>query len=216
MAPRNLPNPQWPEIDYHNDNQNLPMDIPQAMVTKVRNYATVDTNVLLNGINNMTELEENIISSINGCDINNINQIINIFHKIEIWGGPAAGRTYTCGGGFSNNIDLNSYVDLIKTCVSIIDHSINSLENIFEKTNNCISKCHYFGVSFITKHVYYWTHKSLHENALPIFDSKLSNGLYHCNPNIKQVVYYWQDMIEKARRENVSTKSLERTLFLCF
>ena len=215
MPTRKLHQPNWPDINYQNlGMQDLGVQqLPKAMVTKVRNYAGVNTDRLLNNIHNMHELEENIVSSINNCAINDNNQIIDIFHKIEIWGGRAAGSTYTRDGGFNKNININAYIELIKACVSIHNNNDDSLGIIYNKAIECNEYCKNFGVSYISKHIYFWTMKSLGDNALPIYDGYIATGLYDRKQELDHIVYYWQDMREKANSEGITIRVLERAIF---
>lgn len=218
MPPRKLQQPNWPDgntINY--DDPTLlglnEQQIPKGIVTKVRRFADVDTDELLHGINNMQDLENNILLSINNCNEFDPEQVMSIFHKIEIWGGNAAGRFYTMDGGFKTNFNLDSYIDLIKLCVVIKYDGIKSLEAIYDKASRCIQQCNRLGVSYITKHIYYWTRNNWGDHALPVFDKKLSLGLYHVMPSIDQAAYYWEDMIEKSKKHGISTFALERKLF---
>ena len=103
---------------------------------------------------------------------------------------------------------------MVNGCLQIHDITQNSLENVKEQIHFFNVNVHNIGLSFITKHVYFWLHRNLGGNALPIYDSVLARGIME-QPVVREIdlIPYWQAMIGKAQMENISIESLESHLF---
>ena len=76
-----------------------------------------------------------------------------------------------------------------------------------------------FNISFSTKHVRFWLYNKLKDDTLPIFDLRIQNGFNKIQGNSlkndkeEHLEFYWKQMIEKSKKEDITLKQLERLLF---
>jgi len=143
-------------------------------------------------------------------------EIIEIFHKIQYFGGKMGKIIYVRRGGFDENFDIETYRKLVERCLN------------FEKDGDWVQtvskwtfeshKLYGFNTSFSTKHVRFWLYNKLKDYTLPIFDDVIRSGFNNIQGNDlrnnrENLEFYWKQMIEKSEREKISLKQLERLLF---
>lgn len=213
---RNLHNPTWPEINLVSGMQNLSNDIiDSAKRTSVFKHINKNDRLffekLFLTIKTNKQLEDYIIRLISTDDYK--NNIEKIFHLIEIWGGHANWKLYTNTFDYKKNIE-DRYKIIVSSCVGLKDYTDGSLLDLYHVL--CDNKIDGIGVAYITKHVRYWTWKLRGSNALPIFDSIISNGLYNEDPKWDQMIYYWKDMIGKSKEIGIPACEIERQYFNIF
>ena len=144
------------------------------------------------------------------------DELIDIFHKIQYWGGNQGMRIYVKRGGFDENFDIEIYRKFVERCLN------------FEKDGDWVQtvskwtfESHMFGfnISFSTKHVRFWLYNKLKDDTLPIFDLRIQNGFNEIqgsslkNNKEEHLEFYWKQMIEKSKKEDITLKQLERLLF---
>lgn len=206
----------FPNINYHaplpviGHDAQLPRG-PRGMITLLIRLGFLQQEEM-RGINNMANLKENILLRINAYQEG--DDLASIFHLIQVWGGMGGRSIYVRNNGFVVENVLPYYYDLVNGCLQIQDITQNSLEIVRDQIHFFNVNIHNIGLPFITKHVYFWLHRNLGGNALPIYDSVLARGIME-QPVVREVdlIPYWQAMIGKAQVENISIESLESHLF---
>ena len=223
MLPRQLPLPHWPDINYHNAFMPLNdtrVDPKMKSIVVYREY--IEASLFEEIVQNNIDLENYIFNLIESPHY--YDNVERIFHLIEIWGGSAGRGLYQQRknyNGFNWDNVSEKYRNIVNACLSIKNVDDDSLVNIYNDLDrNSINQ---IGVSYITKHVRFWTKRSLQDSMLPIYDNIMScgnrrttNGLYNVGANWSQMIYYWRDMRDKAQEENISLMTLERLLFNYF
>lgn len=164
----------------------------------------------------LSELEKYLFSTISSIRNIKDDELIDIFHKIQYWGGNQGMRIYVKRGGFDENFDIEIYRKFVERCLN------------FEKDGDWVQtvskwtfESHMFGfnISFSTKHVRFWLYNKLKDDTLPIFDLRIQNGFNKIQGNSlknkkeEHLEFYWEQMIEKSKKEDITLKQLERLLF---
>ena len=164
----------------------------------------------------LSELEKYLFSTISSIRNIKDDELIDIFHKIQYWGGNQGMRIYVKRGGFDENFDIEIYRKFVERCLN------------FEKDGDWVQtvskwtfESHMFGfnISFSTKHVRFWLYNKLKDDTLPIFDLRIQNGFNKIQGNSlknkkeEHLEFYWKQMIEKSKKEDITLKQLERLLF---
>ena len=193
----------------------------------------------LHGYKKLSKVEEDLfdkISSFSNSEDISDEELINIFHTIQTWGGKGGRTVYnrpkmeppSKGGRFHENFDIETYRKLVQRCLSFEkdgDWVQTFSKWIFESHKYYCKKkgikggINNFNISFSTKHVRYWLYNKLEDQSLPIFDKRIienfnkieGNNLKNTHP--KHLEFYWKQMIEKSEKEKISLKQLERLLF---
>ena len=189
--------------------------------------------------NSLDEIEKYLFkttSSFSKVEEISDSALTNIFHTIQVWGGKGGRLVYNnpkmkqpiLGGRFNDNFDIKTYRKLVQRCLSLEkdgDWVQKLSEWTFESHKSYCKKkdlqggINNFNVSFSSKHVRFWLYKKLGDQCLPIFDDRLrknfneikGNNLKNTLP--KHLEFYWKQMIEKSKKENISLNKLERILF---
>lgn len=211
----------FPKIEYSNsfpmlrgkDGAVLP--VSQSMVTLLSGQGShpefhfVEKDFAEQFDNDINKLERNIFDCV--CGYNHGDDLESIFHKIQIWGGMT-GRSVYVRQKFNWNSIAPKYNELVDMCLKVSDLTEESIDKLYDAFVR-FNEVKYIGVSFITKHIHFWTYVNLKQNAFPIFDKVMSENLLHKKVNFRNLKAYWRDMITKSKEENVSLMSLERQLF---
>lgn len=159
---------------------------------------------------------------------NDLNTLKNIFHLIQLWGGNAGRLVYTRDGGFSNNIDIQAYKELVDCTMNAKD-----LNTLIDEIAKFKTKSKNIGVAFLTKHTRFFSKFNRVFKFMPIYDSEMSKGylmkfskkqnkyLKVNNPTRidtptgkKELLYYWKSMIELGKEHQRSLEEVERILFV--
>jgi hypothetical protein len=123
-----------------------------------------------------------------------------IFMYIQLWGGNTSrGFFIKRNGGFDCNYNEQGY----KTGVE---------ESIKEDTQSLVSFCNLnqVGISFATKHMYFWSNKKL-----PIYDNIIAMIIFGRMPqnNVKHYQQYTESLKEMGKIKNIGTSLIERSIF---
>ena len=210
------PKYHFPDICYTRDVPKLIDDCGgfsknvQAMKTLLIEKGLVK-NELFDGLKNDDDLERLIIDKINSYNLG--EELEDIFHLIQIWGGNAGRGIYVFDKGFIWEEIEPCYHRLVKVCLSIKDTSESSLDIIKEAVCE-LNKIRNLGVAFITKHTRYWLYRNLELNALPIYDSIMAIWVMRKGmADTKDLLEYWKVMIAKANQLGTQLVPLERQIF---
>ena len=211
----------FPTIEYSNafpmlrGNDGAVLPVPKSMVTLLSGQGShpefhfIESDFAEHFDNDINKLEQNIFDCV--CEYRHGDDLESIFHKIQIWGG-ITGRNIYVRQEFNWNSIAAKYQNLVDACLAVSDLTEESIDKLYDAFVS-FNEVKYIGVSFITKHIRFWTYVNLKQNAYPIFDSVMSDKLLHKKINYRNLRVYWCDMITKAKEENVNLMSLERQLF---
>jgi hypothetical protein len=177
----------------------------------------------LQGYKKLSKVEEDLfdkISSFSNIEDISDEELINIFHTIQMWGGWEGRHIFVQDGGFEKNFDIETYRTLVSRCLNLEKHRLLDWVNTVSKwTFECNNGINRFKTSFSTKHVRFWLYNKLKDNTLPIFDLRIQNGFNKIQGNSlknnkeEHLEFYWKQMIEKSKKEDITLKQLERLLF---
>lgn len=211
----------FPNIEYSNSFTTLRGEddnvrpVPRSMITLLSGQGThpefhfIKENFSEQFDNDINKLEQNIFDCV--CGYHHGDDLESIFHKIQIWGG-ITGRNIYVRQNFSWSSIAPKYQNLVDACLNINDLSEESIVRLYDAFVR-FNEVKNIGVSFITKHIHFWTYVNLKQDAFPIFDKVMSENLLGERVNFRNLKVYWRYMITKAKEENVNLMSLERQLF---
>lgn len=158
------------------------------------------------------DIEKEILRRIAGYSIG--DNLEDIFHLIQIWGGATGRYIYIFDGGFSWDTISEQYTKLVDTCLSISDIGDSSINILVDAVNEFDKSVAHMGVAFITKHTRFWLNHTLGHNALPIYDSIMANYVMRKNTvETKHLAEYWSVMVAKAQQFGIGLMPLERQIF---
>ena len=163
------------------------------------------------GIKNDDDLEEHIIRLIKSYKPG--DNLEEIFHLIQIWGGNSGRRIYLFGDGFNWEKLKPHYQDLVDACLSVRDITEETLDVLVEAVSEFNREVKFINVAFITKLTRYWLGRALEENALPIYDSIMAGYVMQRNADIKDLREYWDVMFAKSKQLGIGLVPLERQIF---
>jgi len=176
----------------------------------------------LEGFVTLGEVEKYLfdkIGSINNVDEILDEELVNIFHTIQVWGGKGGRGVYVRSNGFYENFDIRTYRKLVTRCLNLETHRlIDWVNTVTDWTFESHEGINQFSTSFSTKHVRFWLYNKLKEETLPILDEVIQKGFNDIkgnklSNNQKSLEFYHKQMIEKSKKENISLLKLERLLF---
>ena len=163
------------------------------------------------GIKKDDDLEEHIIRQIKSYKPG--DNLEEIFHLIQIWGGNSGRGIYLFGDGFNWEKLKPRYQDLVDACLSMRDITEETLDALVEAVSEFNRAVKFINVAFITKHTRYWLCRALDENALPIYDSIMAGYVMQRNADIKDLREYWDVMLAKSKQLGIGLVPLERQIF---
>lgn len=163
------------------------------------------------GVKNDDDLEEHIIRLIKSYRSG--DNLEEIFHLIQIWGGNSGRGIYLFGDGFNWEKLKPRYQDLVDACLSMRDITEETLDALVEAVSEFNRAVKFINVAFITKHTRYWLYRTLEENALPIYDSIMAGYVMQRNADIKDLREYWDVMLAKSKQLGIGLVPLERQIF---
>lgn len=163
------------------------------------------------GIKNDDDLEEHIIRLIKSYMPG--DNLEEIFHLIQIWGGNSGRGIYLFGDGFNWEEIDSHYQRLVDACLSMKDITEETIDMLVEAVREYNKSVKHINVAFITKHTRYWLFRTLKENALPIYDSIMASYVMQRNADIKDLREYWKVMLAKAKQQGIGLVPLERHIF---
>lgn len=123
-----------------------------------------------------------------------------IFLYIQLWGGiTSRGFFIKKNGGFDCNYNEQGYKKGVEECIK-------------EDTQSLVSFCNLnqVGISFATKHMYFWSNKKL-----PIYDNIIAMIIFGRTPqnNIRHYQQYTESLKEMGKIKNIRTSLIERSIF---
>lgn len=209
----------FPDIEY--SNQKLPLTLGefsesvQSMITLLQNRHIVHQG-FFQGLKSDDDLEREALRRIQ--EYKPGDDLEDIFHLIQTWGGRSGRGIYVRGNGFDWYVIEPAYQELVDACLSIRSVTENNLSFLVSAVERFNKSVRHMGVSFITKHTRFWLHKSLGEhNALPIYDSVMARNLMgKDDARIIDLEEYWRVMCRMAQDLQIGLVPLERQVFRCF
>lgn len=199
-----------PELVDLNDKDLLSGPV-RAMITLLSKKNIITQDFCL-GFKKDDDVEKEILKRINGYSAG--DNLEEIFHLIQIWGGVTGRYIYIFDGGFSWDKLSAQYHKLVDSCLSIKKLDETSIARMVDVVNEFDKSVAHMGVAFITKHTRFWLNHTLGYNALPIYDSVMANCVMRKNvAETKHLSEYWAVMIAKARQLGIKLMPLERQIF---
>jgi hypothetical protein len=205
----------FPEIEYTDTVPPLPLQgVSRAMITIIRERGGWDTRV--EETTTIAELEYHIRHLVRGYFSNRDDAVLqSVFHLVQLWGGEHGRYIYVQGPVFDWAEVGPSYRNLVRSCLEE-GRTLDSLARKSKAFNTAMQiQGRRLGLSFITKHVHFWTTVPRGGNALPIFDNIIARGL-KLRSNWEYLPVYWKGMEDKSRKLGISMDALERQLFNYF
>jgi hypothetical protein len=228
----------FPQIDYKRGFEDLTNDLIENSTSKgiITLVTGKGNNPIkqplsynpLEDFKKLSEVETYLFKKIKSLTNPTDSEIIDIFHKIQCWGGGMGKGVYQ-KEGFDKNFKMNVYKDMASKCLNF-DLENDWVNEVSDWTFD-LHKIHGINTSFSTKHIRFWLYKKLKENTPPIFDEVIQgkkdkntgmwiSGLNFHNQNSPIDKYkkndlkkYWIEMIRKSKEEKISLLDLERILF---
>ena len=125
---------------------------------------------------------------------------------------------YVKRGGFDENFDIETYRGLVERCLNLEKHRLLDWVQTVSNWTFESHKLYGFNTSFSTKHVRFWLYNKLKDYTLPIFDDVIRSGFNNIQGNDlrnnrENLEFYWKQMIEKSKKEDITLNQLERLLF---
>lgn len=145
-------------------------------------------------------LSDNIFEMIEEWKRDDNDELLKrIFVHIQLWGGNTCRGFFLNNGGFVNNFNNEHYKNGI---FKAINGDLNSLCDLL--------KLNYMGISFATKHMFFWSNKKL-----PIYDNIISILVFGRKPlnNLNHYNQYTQGLTHLARTRQTQSHIIERSLF---
>jgi|688.fasta_scaffold87952_2 hypothetical protein len=150
--------------------------------------------------NNMLEvLSEKISLMIDSWKKKNDDELLKkIFIFIQLWGGNTS-RGFFNGSGFDKNYNHDYYFQGVNAAIEKNYSSLNKLLQLNQ-----------FGISFATKHLYFWSDKHL-----PIYDNIIAMIIFGRIPINSQNHYtqYVNSLEKVAKENNTFPNYIERSIF---
>lgn len=215
-------NPQYhfPDIDYSNKLESIssPRDGVKGMISLLSKFDSIRGRKLFDKGDDANSVEQEIKRRIREYDGTDEAKLQDIFHLIQAWGGMMGRNIYVKGDGFiwdGVNGIKQYYNDLVAGCLkqyASSDELINELVSLVKVFDDQV---HNLGISFITKHTYFWLQKRKNGIALPIYDSIMALEVMHRSEvKANDLSNYWRVMIAKAGQLGIDVKSLERQIYI--
>jgi len=150
-----------------------------------------------------------------------------VFHLVQIWGGNHGRYIYVQGPAFDWAAICPHYRALVEAVlhwgdggsidgIAVEDLDVEALVEAAVAMNAAMrAQGRKLGLSFITKHVHFWSCAVSVDREVPIFDRFLAQGL-GVPLTWRNLGPYWRDMFNKADAEGLRVSALERKLFVYF
>ena len=136
----------------------------------------------------------------------------DIFHMIQLWGGEHGRYIYVQGPAFDWEEIRPAYARLAAAAADPAKDEESMMRKARAFTSTMQDQGRRLGLSFVTKHVWFWNHAAAGDDALPVFDTYMAKGL-KLRPVWEHLALYWRSMRKKAAEEGITVAALERQLF---
>ena len=162
----------FPKINYTQEIQPLVDDgrlskSVKSMITLLENKGIIAKGIL-SEYKTDDDIETLILKKIEGYSYG--DNIEDIFHLIQIWGGITGRGVYVLEDTFDWGKIARYYQNLVDKCLSIDSLCDDSIESLISAIAEFNTSVRHMGVSYITKHTRYWLYRSMGNNAFPIYD----------------------------------------------
>jgi len=188
-------------------------DSVSRMIKIIKKVLPKGKSSLLDGFENDDAIESEVIRLI--TEYEDGDPLDDIFHLIEAWGGSAGRGLYIHEDSWKDDTVMKAYEPLVKVCLETETINEGSMRRLVKACRSFSDEVDYIGISFITKHVHFWLMRNLGDDALPIFDSIMAVWVMRLSyPDWTHLPEYWKVMIDKAHKEELSLRALERRVFI--
>ena len=223
----------FPELDYqaYGNRNGRAVPLPWQGFSRMMEHLVRDRahfNPRLDCVESLEELEEDIRDWANRVGANPTDGgLQQVFHLVQIWGGEHGRYIYVQGPAFDWEAICPHYRRLVEAVlqwgagrevdeVEVDDLHVEVLADAARAFNEAMkAQGRRLGISFITKHVHFWSCAVCSDREVPIFDRFMAQGL-GVALTWRNLASYWRDMYRKAEAEDLRVSALERKLFIYF
>ena len=183
-------------------------------VKTIANHCDYDVTNMLHrdGLQTLDALEGSIRDSIEGYNVNNHDNDLlkEIFIKIQMWSGRPGTYIFTKGDGFVWNTVSPCYQTFVEECI----HADQNLEAIRTAGEQFADSVPQIGIALSAIHIHFWTHATMRDNALPVFDNITSSRM-GIPLDWNHAVCFWQGMRQILQDYHLTNmNALERQIAL--
>lgn len=211
------PKYRFPDIDYNKETPQMSSSDSgvNGMKTLLKNNLKIVKADFFKDLDTPEDIENRILKYVKEYVPYNESILQDVFHLIQVWGGMSGRHIYVRGKKFDWRKIKDQYKMLVDACLKtdhINDSSIDYLASVARTISDNVD---FLGISFVTKHTYFWLHRNLPNEALPIYDSIMALEIMRKN-EVKgsDLANYWKVMVAKANNLDISLKALERQIYL--
>ncbi|MBE7496943.1 MAG: hypothetical protein HS117_18535 [Verrucomicrobiaceae bacterium] len=150
-------------------------------------------NHYLPGVQVVDQLGANEINALESAILNDINHVVGgggvqIDHPllpaiavgIHLWGGRAGRNVFVQGGGFAQNCPIGVYGSMVNLLMTH-PHGTPLPDGNWPAIMAIKGQFHQIGVSFLTKHLSFWSRATNSPIRLPILDRVVKQTFIHPN-----------------------------------
>ncbi len=224
---------RFPELDYkaYGDRNGKAVPLPWQGVSRMMVHLVRERAHFIPRLDHAASLEmlEEVIRGWvdRGCANLTDGCLQQVFHLVQIWGGEHGRYIYVQGPAFDWEAICPHYRRLVEAVlqwgagrevdeVQVAGLNVEAMSDAAKAFNEAMKvQGRRLGISFITKHVHFWSCAVCHDREVPIFDRFLAQGL-GVALTWRNLAPYWRDMYRKADAEGLRVSALERELFICF
>lgn len=211
------PKYRFPDIDYNKETPQMSGSDSgvNGMKTLLKEKLKIVKEGFFNGLDTPEDIEKRILNLVRDYVPYNESILQDVFHLIQVWGGMSGRHIYVRGEKFDWRKIKDQYKLLVDACLNTKDTNNTSIDSLASTARNVSDKVDFLGISFVTKHTYFWLHKCLPNDALPIYDSIMALEIMRkTEVRGRDLADYWKVMVAKAQNLDISLKALERQIYL--
>lgn len=208
----------FPDMEYRAEVPSLEAAVPsEAMMTIIERYGgrpSFGEDIAPQGAPmTMASLERDIVACIlSQATASPCGCMEDIFHMVQLWGGEHGRYIYAQGPAFDWDEIQPAYARLVAAATDPAKDEESMMRKARAFSSAMQDQGRRLGLSFISKHVWFWNHVAAGDDALPVFDSYMAKGL-KLRPVWEHLALYWRSMRKKATEEGITVAVLERQLF---
>jgi len=137
------------------------------------------------------------------------DELLIIFDLIQGWGGRMGKTPYVKPQTGPTRLTWKPLAKTYRDSIAIsFDNNFN-----YEHFLNCLMQIPGIGVSFATKHMFFWTEYGPRRNAIPIYDARIKLLLCLSERDAVDYKVFYMAMEKAAQVSNITVAIIERALF---
>jgi hypothetical protein len=210
----------FPKIDFIDQELNRRQTTLKAAYTTINksDYLSVYLNELTWDVKGDIEWQNTVLKSLSikifemideYKSTNHLNDELlkKIFLYIQLWGGNESRGFFNNNGGFKNNYNSYKYK---AAALKSLDGNPEGLIHFIGTNKHPELKIKQIGISFATKHMYFWSNKKL-----PIYDNIIAMIIFGrpTQNSYKHYLQYFDALNKVSSLTGVETYLIERSIF---